>query len=337
MAGTSQFLIKFGAPILFGAVFVDQLGLPVPALPWLLAAGAFSASAASSLLSTISLVVLACLIADGIWFYLGRYRGKQVLSLLCRISLEPDSCVRRTQNLFTRYGLKGVFVAKFVPGLSTVAPPLAGMSGQGALQFFVVDGMGALLYALVFTFLGYCFSSQIQDIEQALASVGGSALALLAALVGGYIGFKYWQRQRLLRELRTTRITVEELRQKQQAGEDLVILDLRSSAALQEDPTVIVGATHLTLEELEGRSDGLPRDRDIVVYCSCPNEVTSARVALALQRRGFTRIRPLKGGIDAWRESKHPVEVYVPAAALRSAAPISSVLPETPEINESLH
>jgi rhodanese-related sulfurtransferase len=155
-------------------------------------------------------------------------------------------------------------------------------------------------------------------------------------LVGGYIGFKYWQRQRLLRELRMARITVEELRQKQQAGEEMVILDLRSSAALQEDPTVIVGATHLTLEEVESRSQGLPRDRDIVLYCSCPNEVTSARVALALQRRGFTRIRPLKGGIDAWRESRYPVEVYVPAAALGNAAPPPNVLPETPGINESV-
>jgi membrane protein DedA with SNARE-associated domain/rhodanese-related sulfurtransferase len=312
MAETDQFLIKYGAPILFGAVFVDQMGVPIPALPWLLAAGAFSASARFSLATAVSLTVVACLIADGIWFYLGRFRGNQVLSWLCRISLEPDSCVRRTQNLFTRYGLKGVLLAKFVPGLSTVAPPLAAMSGQGALSFFVVDGIGALLYAVAFTFLGYCFSNQIQDIESALASIGGSALALLGGLVGIYIGFKYWQRHRLLRELRLARITVDELRQRQEAGEDILILDLRSSAELQQDPTIILGARHVTLDELESRSHGLPLDRDVVLYCSCPNEVTSARVALALQKRGFTRIRPLKGGIDAWRENKYPVEVYVP-------------------------
>jgi membrane protein DedA with SNARE-associated domain/rhodanese-related sulfurtransferase len=323
MADTSQFLIKYGAPLLFGAVFVDQMGVPIPALPWLLAAGAFSASARFSLAAAVSLTVMACLIADAIWFYLGRARGSQVLGLLCRISLEPDSCVRRTQNLFTRYGLKGVLLAKFVPGLSTVAPPLAGMSGQGAFSFFLVDGIGALLYALAFTFLGYCFSNQIQDIEEALASIGGSALALLGVLICVYIGFKFWQRQRLLRELRMARITVDELRQKQEAGEDILVLDLRSSAALQEDPTVILGARHVTLQELEGQNHGLPYDRDIVLYCSCPNEVTSARVALALQKRGFTRIRPLKGGIDAWRENKYPVEVFVPVTTSVGAVPTS--------------
>jgi membrane protein DedA with SNARE-associated domain/rhodanese-related sulfurtransferase len=312
MAETHQFLIKYGAPILFGAVFLDQMGVPLPAVPWLLAAGAFSASARFSFASAVSLTVVACLIADGIWFYLGRFRGNQVLALLCRISLEPDSCVRRTQNLFTRYGLKGVLLAKFVPGLSTVAPPLAGMSGQGAVSFFVVDGVGALLYALAFVFLGYCFANQIQDIESALASTGGGALALLGVLISFYLGFKYWQRQRLLRELRLARITVDELRQKQEAGEDILIFDLRSSAELQQDPTMILGARRVTLEELQSPSHGLPLDRDVVLYCSCPNEVTSARVALALQKRGFTRIRPLKGGIEAWRENKYPVEVLAP-------------------------
>jgi membrane protein DedA with SNARE-associated domain/rhodanese-related sulfurtransferase len=310
MAETNQFLMRYGAPILFGVVFLDQMGVPIPAVPWLLAAGAFSASGRFSFASAISITVVACLIADGIWFYLGRFRGNQVLALLCRISLEPDSCVRRTQNLFTRYGLKGVLLAKFVPGLSTVAPPLAAMAGQGALSFFVVDGIGALLYAAVFILVGYCFSDQIQAIESALASTGGSALALLGVVVSLYIGFKYWQRHRLLRELRLARITVDELRQKQEAGEDILILDLRSSADLQQDPTIIMGARHVTLEELESRSHGLPLDQDVVLYCSCPNEVTSARVALALQKRGFSRIRPLKGGIDAWRENKYPVEDF---------------------------
>ena len=337
MIDASQFLMQYGAPILFGAVFLDQMGLPVPALPWLLAAGASPASAQFNFVSAVGLTVLACLIADGFWFYLGRFRGSQVLGLLCRISLEPDSCVRRTQNLFTRYGLKGVLLAKFVPGLSTVAPPLAGMSGQGALSFFIIDGLGALLYAVAFMFLGYCFSNQIQAIEKALTSIGGSALVLLAVLVGSYIGFKFWQRHRLLRELRMARISVDELRRRQEAGEDIVILDVRSSAELQEDPRVILGATHLSMDELESRARGLPHDRDIILYCSCPNEVTSARIALALQRKGFTRLRPLKGGIDAWRQSQYPVEVYVPTAALAGATPTPSVLSRTPQPNESVH
>jgi rhodanese-related sulfurtransferase len=138
--------------------------------------------------------------------------------------------------------------------------------------------------------------------------LGGSALSLLISLAALYIAYKYWQRHRLLRELRTARITVAELRQKLDAGEELVILDLRSRAALEQDPVLIRGAIHLNLDDIDERQHEIPRDRDIIVYCSCPNEVSSARVALRLQRKGFTRVRPLLGGIDAWRENNHPVE-----------------------------
>jgi membrane protein DedA with SNARE-associated domain/rhodanese-related sulfurtransferase len=308
MTETTQFLIHHGLPLVFAAVFLEQMGLPLPALPWLLAAGALSATGQFSLLLGLAVTVVACLVADGIWFYLGRYRGNQVLGLLCRISLEPDSCVRRTQNVFTRYGLRSVLVAKFVPGLSTVAPPLAGMAGVGAGRFLFVDAVGSLLYGGCFIFLGYFFSSQIQQIGEALAGIGGSALGLLAGLAGLYIGFKLWQRQRLLRELRMSRITVDELHRKQEAGEDVMVLDLRSRAAVEQDPAIIRGAVRFSLDDIEKRQHELPRDREIIVYCSCPNEVSSARLALLLQREGFARVRPLLGGIDAWREQNYPLE-----------------------------
>src|SRR6266487_5696115 len=161
---TSQFLIRHGLPLVFATVFVEQMGLPIPALPLLLAAGALSAAGKFSLLTGIMATVIACLIADAFWFYLGRYRGNQVLKFLCRISLEPDSCVRRTQNVFTRYGLRGVVAAKFVPGMSTVAPPLAGMSGVHVGQFLLFDCFGALLYGSSLLCLGYLFSNQIEEI-----------------------------------------------------------------------------------------------------------------------------------------------------------------------------
>jgi membrane protein DedA with SNARE-associated domain/rhodanese-related sulfurtransferase len=308
MNGTTQFLINHGLPLVFAAVFVEQMGLPLPAMPWLLAAGALSATGQFNLALGLAVTVLACLLADGFWFYLGRYRGNQVVSFLCRISLEPDSCVRRTQNVFTKYGLRGVFVAKFLPGMSTVAPPLAGMSGMSAARFLFVDGAGALAYGGSLLGLGYMFSAQVEQVLAALSRIGGSALNLLIGLVAIYIAYKYWQRRRLLHELRTTRITVAELRQLLDAGKTPLIFDLRSNAALQEDPTLIQGAIHLSMEDIEKRVDEFPRDRDIIVYCSCPNEVSSARVALQLQRKGFTRVRPLLGGIDAWREQKHPTE-----------------------------
>jgi membrane protein DedA with SNARE-associated domain/rhodanese-related sulfurtransferase len=315
MSPTTQFLINHGLPLLFAAVFLEQMGLPLPALPWLLAAGALAAAGKFNVSLGLGVTVMACLAADAIWFYLGRYRGNQLLALLCRISLEPDSCVRRTQNVFTKYGMRGVFVAKFVPGMGTVAPPLAGMSGISATRFLSVDAAGSLLYGGCLLGFGYLFSHQIDQIGAAIAHIGGSALTLIAGFAAVYIAYKYWQRQHLLHELRMARITVAELRDMLDTGKTPLIFDLRSSAALEEDPVLIQGAIHLSVDDIEKRLSTFPRDQDIVVYCSCPNEVSSARLALQLQRKGFTRVRPLLGGIDAWREQNYPTQPRVAAAA----------------------
>jgi rhodanese-related sulfurtransferase len=193
--------------------------------------------------------------------------------------------------------------------MSTVAPPLAGVAGVPLGRFLLVDGLGAVLYGALLLFLGYLFSNQIEQVASAMSGVGGSALSLMIGVAALYLAYKYWQRRSLLRELRMARITVAELRQKQEAGENPVILDLRSKAELERDPSVIQGAIHLVLDEVEQRRHEFPHDRDIVVYCSCPNEATAAKVALLLQRHGFTRVRPLLGGIDAWREGNHPMEM----------------------------
>jgi len=314
VATTSEFLIRHGLPLIFAAVLVEQLGLPIPALPLLMAGGALAATGKFNLWLGLLATLVACLIADLLWFFLGRHRGNQVLGFLCRISLEPDSCVRRTQNVFTRYGLRALVVSKFVPGMSTVAPPLAGMAGVPVGRVILVDSLGALLYGGSLLGVGYLFSNQIQQVGEAVAHVGSSALALLVGFVALYLGHKYWQRKSLLRELRTARITVAELGRRLEAGENPVILDLRSRAELERDPSIIQGATHLILDEVEKRRHEFPHDRDIVVYCSCPNEETAARAALQLQRHGFTRVRPLLGGIDAWREGNHPLETWTQIA-----------------------
>ncbi len=329
MSQTTQFLISHGVPLVFAVVFVEQMGLPLPALPWLLAAGALSASGKFNLSMGLAVIVTGCLLADAFWFYLGRYRGNQVLGLLCRISLEPDSCVRRTQNLFTKYGLRGVLVSKFLPGMSTVAPPLAGMSNIGFGRFLAVDVAGSVLYGGSALGLGYLFSRQIDQIGAALARIGGSALSLIIGAAVLFIAYKYWQRQRLLHELRMARITAEELRELLDSGSAPVILDLRSSAALEEDPALIQGAIHLSIDDIETRLSEFPRDRDIIVYCSCPNEVSSARLALRLQRKGFARVRPLLGGIDAWREQKYPMQLRA-AVMVATAGPSSSNAASSP-------
>lgn len=301
--------------IIFGTVFLDQMGLPFPAVPWLLAAGAVAASQKWRLAVGLVVIVVACLIADAIWFFLGRYRGNQVLHLLCRLSLEPDSCVRRTRNLFQKYGLRGLVVAKFLPGMSTVAPPLAGLSGMATGRFLLVDSLGAALYGACFLGLGYCFSAQIAHISAAFGQTEGGFFLLVIAPTTAILACRYWQRRNLLRRLRTPRMTAEELRHKLETDRNLVVLDVRSLAALRQDPVLIQGATHLSIEDIENNHFEIPLDRQVVVYCSCPNEVSSAQIALRLQRKGLNRVTPLLGGLDAWRAQNYPLARWASGAA----------------------
>ncbi len=308
MQGTIQFLIQHGALVLFAAILLDEIGLPMPAVPFLLAAGALIAKQQLSPFTAAGVALLACFLADTTWFYIGRFGGNGALRLICRISLEPDSCVRQTRSMFERFGMRAVLVAKFVPGLSAVVPPMAGSSNVPFARYLFFDGLGSCLYVGSFLVLGAVFSNQLEKIIEALAGLGKSAFALLGAIAAAYIGFKYFQRQKLLRELRAARITVEELRTRQQNGERLAIVDLRSRLELDKDPSVISGALHMAPDEVESRHLEIPRDCDIVLYCSCPNEVTSARIAWLLRRKGIDRVRPLLGGIDAWRARNYPMD-----------------------------
>ncbi len=321
MNEAAEFLLHHGESVLFWVVFAEQIGLPIPAIPLLIAAGALAGAGTMSVWAAVGLPILASLGPDLFWYYLGRHRGGRVLSFLCRISLEPDSCVRRTENMFFLHGVRTLIVAKFVPGLSTVAPPLAGMFHMSLRRFLLYDGAGALLWSVVCAGLGYLFSSQLERLALLLAQAGAAFLQVLVGAFVVYLGYKVFQRQLFLRELRMARITVDELRERLEAGEEMTIVDLRHPMDLEADPHVIPGARHMLLEEIEHRHHEIPRDRDIVLYCACPNEVTSARMALMLKRKGITRVRPLEGGIDAWRERNYPVEprpapVAVPTVAI---------------------
>jgi rhodanese-related sulfurtransferase len=216
--------------------------------------------------------------------------------------------------------MRGVIAAKFIPGLSTLAPPMAGSSGVGVARFFFFDGLGSLLYVGCFVIGGVVFSHQLEQVLNALANLGQGALALVIALVALYIGYKYFQRRRLLNELRMARITVDELQRKLEAGENPVILDLRPNSELEQEPLLIRGALHITLDELQLRHGEIPRDRDVVLYCSCPSEESSARATLLLRRNGIARVHPLLGGFDAWRERNYPTESRVVHAATVSVS-----------------
>lgn len=320
MSETLDFLTRHGPLVLFLVVFVEQMGVPLPAAPWLLAAGALAGTGKMNAMSALIVATVGSLVADVIWFYLGRRYGSRVLKLICRISLERDSCVRRTQNVFTRYGMRGVIAAKFIPGLSTLAPPMAGSSGISAVRFFFFDGLGSLLYAACFVLTGVLFSHQLEQVLRAIAGLGHGALALVIALFALYISYKYFQRRRLLMELRMARITVDELQRRLEAGENPVILDLRPLSELEQDPLLIRGALHIAMDDLQARHGEIPRDREVVLYCSCPNEESSVHAALALRRKGITRLHPLLGGFDAWRERNYPTESRVVQPSLFQAA-----------------
>jgi membrane protein DedA with SNARE-associated domain len=268
MHSTLDFLLRHGYLVLLGWVFAEQIGLPVPSLPLLLAAGALAGTNHLSFFFSLFLCVLAAVAADSIWYALGRIKGIKVLQLLCKISLEPDSCVRRTEGVFSKQGARSLLLAKFLPGLSTVAPPLAGIFHMRPRRFLLFDTGGSLLWAGTFLGLGYVFSGQIERVAEQALRLGGWLLVLLVGGLAAYIVYKFIARQRFMRELRIGRISAEELKGKIDAGEELVIVDLRHALDFEADPETIPGAFRMDAKELEEKNDRLPRDRDVILYCT---------------------------------------------------------------------
>jgi len=323
MSHSLEFLIRYGYVLIFGWVFVEQIGIPVPAIPVLLAAGALAASHRINPVAVLALAITAAISADVIWYELGRRKGIRVLQFLCKISLEPDSCVRRTENVFARNGAKSLLIAKFVPGLNTAAQPLAGIFRMKFRRFLIFDALGATLYIGTFFGLGYIFKTELERVAGAALQLGASLVTLVIATLVSYIGYKYYRRQKFIRQLRIDRITPEELKTKLDAGEEVVIVDLRGSLDFEAEPAMIPGAVHLDYADLEEVSDELAKAAEVVLYCNCPNEVTSAKMALMLRRKGVQRIRPLQNGLNGWRELGYPVK-EAPAELAEVSPPAKS-------------
>jgi membrane protein DedA with SNARE-associated domain len=268
MHSVLEFLLHHGYVVLLGWVFAEQIGLPVPSLPLLLAAGALSGMHQLNFFASLSICIFAAVLADSIWYELGRLKGIKILQLLCKISLEPDSCVRRTQGVFSKQGARSLLVAKFLPGLSTVAPPLAGIFHMRPRRFLLFDACGSLLWAATFLGVGYLFSGEIERIAAHAARLGGGLGVLLFGSLAAYLAYKIVARQRFLRELRIGRISAEELKKKIDAGENLVIVDLRHSLDFEAEPETIPGAFRMDAKELEEKNDRLPLDREVILYCT---------------------------------------------------------------------
>jgi membrane protein DedA with SNARE-associated domain len=268
MTGMLDFVVRHGELVIFLYVFADQVGIPVPAVPGLLAMGALAGVGKINVGLALLASVGASLLADFIWYGLGRARGDRVLRLLCKISLEPDSCVRRTEDVFLRYGVRSLIVAKFIPGLSTVAPPLAGMIGVSLPRFAAYSALAALLWAGTWGGLGYFAGGALQRVTAQSARFGRTLFAFVGACVVMYVVAKWIQRRLFLRRLRIARISQAELRRQLDAGDPMVIVDLRTALDVAAAPFGIPGALRVAPEELERRHQEIPRDRDIVLYCS---------------------------------------------------------------------
>ncbi|HKV25907.1 MAG TPA: VTT domain-containing protein [Candidatus Acidoferrum sp.] len=268
MHRTLEFLLHHGYIVLLAWVFAEQSGLPIPSIPLLLAAGALAGSHQLNLFFSLFIVTLAAVSADSLWYQLGRRKGIKILQLLCKITIEPDSCVRRTQGVFAKQGARSLVLAKFVPGLGTVAPPLAGIFHMRRRRFLLFDSAGAFIWASTFLGLGFVFSGQIERIAERAASLGSWLIVILIGSLAAYLAYKFVARRRFIRELRIARITVDELKHKLDSGEHLVIVDLRHSMDFEADPETIPGAVRVDARELEEKHELLPRDREIILYCT---------------------------------------------------------------------
>ena len=315
------------SPIGLGLVFVnvllEQLGLPVPAVPTLVVAGAMAANGRLPGMALYALALFACLIADASWYLAGRFYGGRVMSILCRISLSPDSCVSQTQSAFERWGPRALVFAKFVPGLALLAPPLAGATRMSPARFAAASALGSALWVGTALVLGVLLHRQIEVLLPQAAHVGGAVAVVVLVLLACYIAYRFLERRRFLAALDMARISVAELRERMESGATPVIVDVRSTTAQTLELRRIPGALHLPVQEVARQLTGVPRDREIILYCTCPNEASAAKAARLLMNGGFQRVRPLKGGLEAWIDAGYAVEAIVltetPAPAPRAA------------------
>jgi membrane protein DedA with SNARE-associated domain len=303
-------LERHGTLIVGFNVLLQQLGLPIPSVPTMMVAGALAAAGRINGIATFALCVAASLLADVLWFWAGRRFGYPVLRFLCKVSLSPDTCVRETEGIFERWGFFSVILSKFVPGFSTVAPPIAGALKMPAGAFVVASIASAALWVGAAMGVGLVFSRQIDVALAWMTENAGLAASGVAIVVAAYIAMKAFQRWRLARHVNAARITIDELRDRLAQEPRPFLVDVGSRLAHQARPH-IPGARMLDLDAIS-RADDFPTDQDIIVYCACPNEESAKRAAQILLKKGLSRVRPLVGGIDGWIAAGHAVEHGIP-------------------------
>jgi len=298
---------QYGVGFVFLNVLALQAGLPVPAYPALIVAGAYAAMGGRPLWQLVAVGVAAALVADTGWYLAGRKFGIRILGILCKVSLSPDSCVRQTESIFQRFGATSMLFAKFVPGFAAVATALAGAMRLRYAVFVLFDAIGAGLWVGLGVGLGYIFRNAISEVMATLSALGQYGLMLIIAGFVVWILVKWWRRRMFIKQLRMDRVSVDELRTLMDQSKINAIIDVRSPL-MQASTGRIPGARTIDMKKIAESFEGVPVDGEVIVYCACPNEATAVKVAQMLRKVGYKRIRPLHGGIDAWIEAGNAVE-----------------------------
>ena len=310
MQSILQLIGEHGLLVVFFNVLIEQAGAPVPAYPILVITGALHESGGYSPLALVGVAVLGAMIADFAWYMAGRRYGARLLSLLCRISLSPDSCIRQTESIYLRWGPPSLMVAKFIPGFASIASVLAGTVGTRKRSFLLYDGIGAAIWSGSAVYLGSLFSTAVDELLDVLVNLGLAGALLLAMALAIFIGRKWWQRQRFIKSLCMERVSVEELHNMLLSDPRPVIVDVRSPVVQAQGR--IPGAVTLSVGDAE--LDFIAGS-EIIVYCDCPNDASAATVSKRLLDSGYSRVRPLAGGIDAWLAAGYEVETDINAGA----------------------
>jgi len=313
-----QMLLKYKYLLLFAWVLAEQAGVPLPSAPLLLTAGALSAERKMNLPLSLVAGVIASIIADSAWFFAGRRYGTRVMRLINRMSMHPPTYVRRTRWLFDRRGRLFLIFAKFLPGVSLIAPPVAGQYGMGYGLFLLLDGIGSALWVSLLLVAGRYFGDVIKRDARLLNLAGRFAGVLILVAVSGLLLERLHRRRVVLKALAASRLDPIELKRRLDAGEPMFIVDLRHPLELLPDPFVLPGAMHFSPEELAAHQAEIPHDREVVLYCTCPSEATAARTAMMLHSLGIANVRPLRGGFDEWKRLGYPLQ------------PIPAVIPFAP-------
>ena len=302
MQELTHLIERHGLLLIFAVVLLDEIGLPIPSLPVLVAAGAVAASGHFPLPAVIGAALAGALVADLIWYWAAGRFGRRILAILCRISLAPDSCVRQTENLFNRVGPWSLLFARYVPALTNIAVAMAAVLRLPIAFFLTLNLAGSFFYYGLAAILGALFRRAVGDALHTMETFGAISIVALTAAFAIYILLRWWRRVTFVRQLRMDRITIDELISLMDSGNPPIILDVRSAETRDRDG-IIPGALGAHPEDIHPLLAEISPDSEIVVYCACPNEASAATAARHLKRAGFKKIRPLLGGADAWVDS----------------------------------